>query len=381
MSEISIPDTVPLSFKVRGWLARPWLLNMLFRLRGAGRVLPPVFGHRFLLLGGTYEDVQKALTRIRSLDQWATEWERIAQRRETQATEALEAGFTVTAEQYFRMAAAYYHYAEFMLFGDRANKARLYAKCASCYRQASTFFDPPAEPVNIPFRDLTLPGYLRKPHNVEYPPCVVLVNGADSVKEEVRFMDESFLARGCASLAFDGPGIGEMANQTHVPLEYEEVGTAVFDYLAARGDVDVKRIGLFGPSLGGNLVIRIAAFEHRYRACISLSGPYDAHRCWKHMMPIYRQEALHVYGVTSEAQWETLARRISLQGVVRKVKCPLLVIGGGRDVVIPGDEAKRIYAEAECSKELIYYEDADHVCVDRFYDLLPQLERWLADNL
>lgn len=86
-------------------------------------------------------------------------------------------------------------------------------------------------------------------------------------------------------------------------------------------------------------------------------------------MPIYRKELLHVYGLAREAQWDAVACGISLRGVVRQVKYPFLVIGGGRDAVIPGDEDKRIYAEAECPKELIYYEDADHICVDRFYDL------------
>jgi hypothetical protein len=54
--------------------------------------------------------------------------------------------------------------------------------------------------------------------------------------------------------------------------DWENVITPVVDYLRSRPDVDPSRIVLNESSLGGELVIRGAAFEHRLAAVVADPG-------------------------------------------------------------------------------------------------------------
>ena len=69
--------------------------------------------------------------------------------------------------------------------------------------------NPPGERVEIPYEGKSLYGILRKPAGVAKPPVLVMAVGLDSAKEETDAYERPFLARGIATLVFDGPGQGE----------------------------------------------------------------------------------------------------------------------------------------------------------------------------
>ncbi len=56
-----------------------------------------------------------------------------------------------------------------------------------------------------------------------------------------------------------------MLFQRQIPFrpDWENVITTIVDYRRSRPDVDPLRIALIGNSLGGEIVVRAAAFEHR----------------------------------------------------------------------------------------------------------------------
>jgi len=68
--------------------------------------------------------------------------------------------------------------------------------------------------------------------------------GLDSAKEEMDDYENRFLARGLATLSFDGPGRASRVRLCALP-EYEKPVKAVFDYLATRSDVDNARAGIW----------------------------------------------------------------------------------------------------------------------------------------
>ena len=51
--------------------------------------------------------------------------------------------------------------------------------------------------------------------------------------------------------------------------------TPVVDYALSRDDVDPERIAIYGASMGGYMVARAAAFEHRIAAAITDLGVWD----------------------------------------------------------------------------------------------------------
>lgn len=154
-----------------------------------------------------------------------------------------------------------------------------------CWQLVAQLSDPPFETVRIPYEGSWLPGYLLRPDDRPVRrPTIILNNGEDA--QNVRlwaYGGAAALERGYNALIFEGPGQGSMLFQRQVPFRYdwENVITPVVDYLRARPDVDPRRIVLNGSSLGGELVVRAAAFEHRLAAVVADPGFLSLWESWQ----------------------------------------------------------------------------------------------------
>jgi hypothetical protein len=202
----------------------------------------------------------------------------LAQSTGAQADQELAAGHLVSARSAYLRAATYYDMCLYFILGTtaRAQEAGAYAVMERCWQQASALFDLPFEPVRIPYQGTWLPGWLLRPDNSpERRPTVILNNGADSQSVALyAFGGAAALERGYNALIFEGPGQGSMLFERQIPFrpDWENVITPVVDYLQSRPEVDPSRIALTGWSLGGLLVIRAAAFEHRLAAVVADPG-------------------------------------------------------------------------------------------------------------
>jgi fermentation-respiration switch protein FrsA (DUF1100 family) len=158
-----------------------------------------------------------------------------------------------------------------------------------CWQQASQLFDPPFEPVKIPYGGSWMTGYLLRPDDRPVRrPTVILNNGEDA--QNIRmwtFGGAAALERGYNALIFEGPGQGSMLFDRQIPFrpDWEKVITPVVDYLRSRPEVDPSRIVLSGSSLGGELVVRAAAFEHRLAALVADPGFLNVWLSWQTSLP------------------------------------------------------------------------------------------------
>jgi hypothetical protein len=199
----------------------------------------------------------------------------LAQRTSTTAGHELAAGHQASARSAYLRASTYYDMCLYFILGTTAaaQEASVYAAVQRCWQQASQLFDPPFEQVRIPYGDSWLPGYLLKPDDRPVRrPTIILNNGEDAQNITLySYGGADAIERGWNALIFEGPGQGSMLFERQVPFRYdwENVITPVVDYLRSRPDVDRDRIALNGSSLGGELVIRAAAFEHRLAAVIA----------------------------------------------------------------------------------------------------------------
>ena len=168
-----------------------------------------------------------------------------------------------------------------------------------------------------------------------------MVNGADSVKEEYHNWARAFVRRGLAVLTMDGPGQGEMVGVVPMrPDAWEEPVGAAIDALAADGQVDAGRVGIWGSSMGGFLALRAAGFERRVRAAISSGGFFDFrdYRFWPVSTQLNVMEDL-MSGSLAEAR-ATVEAGCTLAGVVERIACPYLVIHGARDELVSVEEGQ-----------------------------------------
>jgi dienelactone hydrolase len=216
----------------------------------------------------------------------------LAQSTRKLADRELAAGHTASARSAYLRAATYYDMCLYFILGTtaRSQEAAAYAACQGCWQKATALFDPPFEPVRIPYGRSWLPGYLLRPDDRPVRrPTVILTNGQDGQHIAMyAFGAAAALERGYNALLFYGPGQGSMLFERQIPFrpDWENVITPVVDYLLSRPDVDPSRIALAGMSLGGELVIRAAAFEHRLAAVAAYPGFLSLWLSFKTAFPV-----------------------------------------------------------------------------------------------
>jgi 2,6-dihydroxypseudooxynicotine hydrolase len=97
---------------------------------------------------------------------------------------------------------------------------------------------PPAEVLAAYYDGVDIRAYVRTPPGPGPHPCVVLLDGLESTKEEGLRFEELCLERGIATCAFDGPGQGECYFQAKMRPDFERFTSAVVDVLVERDDID-----------------------------------------------------------------------------------------------------------------------------------------------
>ena len=338
------------------------------------------WGPRFVANGVVLTDFEELTGTLQDWDDWCRAWSARAAVHEELGREALTEKRSISAGEHLQRAGVYYHFAKFLFVHDLPQMRAAHAKAVECRRLALPHLRPPGERVAIAYQGKSLYGILRKP-GIERPPVVVMASGLDSAKEEMDAYEQPFLARGMATLAFDGPGQGEAEYDFAIRGDYEVAVAAVLDWLETRRDIDASRAGLWGVSLGGYYAARAAAFERRVRACIALSGPYDWSECWD-ALPALTREAFRVRSHCATADdARRHARTLSLAGVARQIACPLLIVTGKLDRLIPWQHAERLAREASGPVELMIIEDGNHVANNRAYRYRPQTADWMAEQL
>jgi 2,6-dihydroxypseudooxynicotine hydrolase len=339
------------------------------------------WAHRLVTNGVILADYQDITSSIESWGEWCAAWSRRAELHEGMGREALAKSRRQSAAEHLTRAGLYYHFGKFLFVHDLAQMRVAHMKAVECRQLALPHLDPPGERVEIPYEGKHLAGIFRKPPGASRPPVVVMAMGLDSCKEEMDGLEATFLARGMATLCFDGPGQGEGEYDFAIRGDYEAAVTAVIDWLQTRRDVDLNRIGLWGVSLGGYYAPRAAAFEKRIKACVSLSGPYDWSDCWDTMPNLTRLAFKVRSKSTSDEEAKRKAAALSLKGVASKITCPIYIVTGKLDRVIPWEHSGRLAREVKGPVELLIVEDGTHVVNNRPHRYRPQTADWLAEQL
>jgi 2,6-dihydroxypseudooxynicotine hydrolase len=339
------------------------------------------WGPRFVANGVTLTDFEEVTGAMSSYDDWCKAWSVRAAHHEQLGRAALAQKYFLTAGECLQRAGLYYHFASFLFVQDQAQMKAAHKKQIECRQAALPYLRPPGERVDIPYQGKTLAGILRKPAGAEKPPVVAMAVGLDSTKEETDAYEAPFLARGLATLVFEGPGQGEAQYDFPIRGDYEVPVKAVLDYIGTRRDLDSARIGMWGVSLGGYYAPRAAAFEKRIKACITLGGPFDWGANWDNL-PKLTQEAFRVRShCKSNDDARKNAMTLSLEGVVGNITCPLFIVNGRLDRIVPATDAERLAREVKGPVELMMIEDGNHIATNRAYRWRSQSADWMQEQL
>ena len=195
---------------------------------------------RLILDGVPYADLVSARDRDPSVT-WFDHWMETAANYERLGEQAQAAGHTITAGEYFVLGSLAAQYAQFLWFDDRRRVGQ--ERKVELYRRAAPLLNPQAERFELTVDGATVPGYVRVPASGSGPyPTAVLLGGLESTKEESYQFEQQLLARGIATVTFDGPGQGEMFPEVPLRGDYERYTSAVVDYAEKLPEIDASRI-------------------------------------------------------------------------------------------------------------------------------------------
>lgn len=338
--------------------------------------LPTATRARFEAMGLPNEAVARSLREIQDLEDWPEAWTRTAQRFLGEARRADHAGHRREAAVARRHAALCYHTALLAGVADPRTARALRASASGLFAQAVPTLMPSARRVEIAWRTTPLPGYLLSPDPTNGPfPLAVFLNGATTAKEETLRWATPFAQHGLAVLALDWPGTGE-AYSGRLTADVDDITDGLTALAADEPALDEARIALVGFGLGGAVAIRAAAYDRRIAASVAVTPPFDASRWLAHANPVILDQLAYLLGDTLDLH--DLAAEFALPELMRRLRCPLLVFGAGRDVVVPPGEAKHLAAAAGPLGTLIWYPEAGHGLYEVVDDWTDDAARWLS---
>src|SRR5216683_4051006 len=304
---------------------------------------------------------------------WHRAWKGTAQRLHDTGEKARAAGHRVSAREALLRASNYYRTAADFLLEKPATDpemALLSAGQHDTFAAAAALFDTPVHAVSIPYENTTLPAYLfLVDDSGAARPTIIYNSGYDSTREESYFViAAAALRRGYNILAFDGPGQGATLRQQKLVMrpDWEAVITPVVDYALTRREIAADKIVVFGYSLGGYLVARAAAFEHRIAALILDDGIYDFHAAFAGNMPPFLdswiaegrddiaapvltmlsavstnvrwglRNGMWVFGADSFCDLIRRVKHYTLEGIAHQIVAPTLIMDPENDQYLKG---------------------------------------------
>ena len=342
------------------------------QVEGAIKSLAP----RFLAHGVEYADFVRTTGQIERWVDWLDAWVATGDSHLQLGEEAEAQSHRQTAGEAYVRAALCYHFGKFLWLEELQKYWAATDRSAATLARGRRLLDPTFERLEVPFDRDEIVANIRAPVGAQRPPVVILVPGLDSTKEELSIWEHGFLARGLATVAMDGPGQGEAGEINTIRPDYEAPVAALLDALNRRGDLNLSRVGIVGPGLGGYYAARAAAFEPRIGAVSMIGSPFTLAL----RSPTTLQKFMHAARIADEDRAHQFAARFTLDGLPGRVTQPLLVIHGQQDAVMPWKDAERMAREAP-NGELLLYPEGGTACHTVHHLYKPYLADWMQEKL
>jgi alpha-beta hydrolase superfamily lysophospholipase len=370
-----IPRTTGIAWRVAPLAGRRGV-DLFIRLLGASALPIAANRGRLAAMGLPADITEHALRRVRSVRDWDLAWTWAAQRFLGEGRIQQRVGQEHEAALSQQQAALAYHLAGMLVFDDPRKLRALRASASSLYARSLPVLRPAVRRIEAPWRTTRLPGYLALPEPVTGPaPLAVILNGTSTSKEETLLWGEAFLEQGLAVLALDWPGSGE--SSLHVPPtpDCDDFMEGVIAVAAGEPAIDATRVGLVGFSLGGAVAAIAAANDRRVGAIVAVTPPFDPRPWFSRAQPLLRRHLATVAG--GEEQLARLTSTFALPGIIERVRCPVLVFGAGRDLIVPPEEAIRFCIAAGERGTLIWYPEGRHGLYEELPDWTAEAAHWL----
>lgn len=189
--------------------------------------------------------------------------------------------------------------------------------------------------------------------------AIVLCHGAGGDRTQLLVEARALARQGFGVLLFDWPGHGASTGEVTWHDRERRSLVATLDWLTQQPEIDAKRVGAVGFSLGGYILSQVAKTDRRVRAMALLGTPANlndqvrlSHRAWNPIREPAARLALELHGIDlDEPQPEH---------VIGQFSGPLLVVGGTADVTVPLELTQNLFRAARSPKTLYVVPNGTH---------------------
>lgn len=230
-------------------------------------------------------------------------------------------------------------------------------------------------------RDMEIAGIITHPDEVEHDdpadqrPGVILSHSFTGYKEipHLKALADRLASEGFIALRFDFTDCVGESDGTCEDMKLSNQITdlkSALSFFESRGDVDEKRVGLAGHSLGGMTSILVAAEDDRPSALVPIAAPANA-ECEKLFQgnEIDRWErAGHIHFPTYKRGevkigwqfYEDLQQYDALDAMP-DIDIPVRFVHGTDDDIVPLSNSESMYDRSNDPRDLKRVEGADHL--------------------
>lgn len=217
------------------------------------------------------------------------------------------------------------------------------------------------QPVRFYSEGQTIVGNLSLPY--KGAPGIIMSHGFESSKDGKKWLAlaPQLYKAGFACLRFNYRGCGEGQERSEGQFEDTTLSGRIKDYTTAidfseTTDIDAMRLGVIGSSFGG--MVALAAQNSRIKAMVTLATPA------RFQTPAREQLDKEFLELPSGKRLRTRffhdAQQYDMYQAIGKISCPILIIHGSADEMVPVNDAYDFYKRAKGPKRLVIIKGGSH---------------------
>jgi dienelactone hydrolase len=329
------------------------------------------------------------------MQRWAAMGEKLLEL----AEEDLAKGRAFSASNKMERASLYLFVAERMQGHGHPGREKTYARARETFERSTALGKLNRERIEIPLETGTMPALWTRAPGEGRKPAVVFCNGLDSCKELLYWtrLPHELARRGVSTLCVDQPGSGEALRLQGLPVDphSESWASKAVDWLEQQNDVDAKRIGMTGISLGGHFAPRAVAYEPRFAS----GAVWGANHNWREVqdrriaregenpVPHYWAHVFWAFGAEGMGEFLAKSEAMNLNDHMDRIRVPFLVTHGANDRQISPKYADDLHDQLVNSprrEKVIFTEregGVEHVGADNMSYGRDLIADWFAETL
>jgi len=213
----------------------------------------------------------------------------------------------------------------------------------------------------------TLSGVFHHPATSAIRGAVILCHGMESNKdsEKLVYLGEALASRGVLALRFDFSYVGESSGK------FEDITYSgeVDDLRAAYALVQSRepgRTAILGSSMGGTVALLFAAEEPEIAGLVTVAAPvhpeqFPRRTLTPKQIDQWRNQGFTLYhGQRLNVSLLHDLEKIDVCQAAKRIGCPVLILHGDADEVVPVQEAHELHACLNNSKRMLILKGSDH---------------------